>query len=823
MPKLSNLDVIRRYFGTGAEESDASNFSADQEQQSNPLQTSDSIPSTLGLANAWRPAALFSQNLTPSAEIDLALPPIPDEDWEPAWVGATSGAPSAASSTTVSRSGNQYVDGVLSGSRWNGPVTYSFPDAAADYANPYSGSSYGEPSQPGFAQVSLAQMQAVRHFSEGISGGPGSIFDPIEGFTNLNFTELSVGSGGADIMIAQSPIQNYARDSQGNPILTAYAYYPDNTAAAGDAWFGTHYNYRSPVLGDYEYETHIHEIGHTLGLKHGQETTGFGAVPADRDDLEFSVMTYRSYINAPLTGYTNETWGYPQTYMMLDIAALQYMYGADYTYDSGNTTYTWSPTTGEMFVNGIGQGAPGNGIGGAADRVFLTIWDGGGNDTYDMSVYTNSVSIDLNPGDWSITSPTQLADLDQFSADSTRVARGNVYNTMLFQGNTASLIENAIGGSNSDTITGNSADNTLRGGRGDDGIDGGTGADSAVFSGLRSAYTLTALSGNGVRVVGPDGTDTLTNIERLVFDDQTVTWPPPADTTPPSLVHESSLTLVRSGTATITSSLLQFDDNVSTHAQETYTVITGPAHGSLLRSGSATSSFTQADIDTGLISYHEDGSAVSSDSFTFRVTDAANNQTTGQTFQFNITPPADTTPPSLVHESSLPLVRSGTATITSSLLQFDDNVSTHAQETYTVITGPAHGSLLRSGLATSSFTQADIDTGLISYHEDGSAVSSDSFTFRVTDAANNQTTGQTFPFNITAPPDTTPPSLVHESSLTLARGGTGAITSSLLQFDDNVSTHAQETYTSSMRPRMARCCGAGWPHPRSRKPTSTMD
>jgi serralysin len=130
-------------------------------------------------------------------------------------------------------------------------------------------------------------------------------------------------------MIAQSP--------DANP--TAYAYYPSSNAAGGDVWFGTNYlSYRNPILSTYAYETHIHEIGHTLGLKHGHETSGFGAVPADRDDLEFSVMTYRSYIGGPTTGgYTNEQYGYPQTYMMLDIAALQYMYGADFTYNNGNT------------------------------------------------------------------------------------------------------------------------------------------------------------------------------------------------------------------------------------------------------------------------------------------------------------------------------------------------------------------------------------------------------------------------------------------------------------------------------------------------------
>ena len=86
--------------------------------------------------------------------------------------------------------------------------------------------------------------------------------------------------------------------------------------------------------------------------------------------LEYSVMSYHSYAGQTGEGYVNETFGYPQTYMIDDVAALQAMYGADYTVRGGNTVYSWSPTTGETFVDGIGHGAPGNGAGGSANRIF---------------------------------------------------------------------------------------------------------------------------------------------------------------------------------------------------------------------------------------------------------------------------------------------------------------------------------------------------------------------------------------------------------------------------------------------------------------------
>ena len=55
-------------------------------------------------------------------------------------------------------------------------------------------------------------------------------------------------------------------------------------------------------------------------------------------------MSYRSYVGGPLTGYTNEAYGYPQTYMANDILALQTLYGANYTTHSENTVYSWNPT-----------------------------------------------------------------------------------------------------------------------------------------------------------------------------------------------------------------------------------------------------------------------------------------------------------------------------------------------------------------------------------------------------------------------------------------------------------------------------------------------
>lgn len=75
------------------------------------------------------------------------------------------------------------------------------------------------------------------------------------------------------------------------------------------------------------------------------------------------------------------------------------------------------------------------------------------------------------------------------------------------------------GGAGIDTLNGGGGDDTLIGGVGNDTINGGVGTDTAIFNGARSAYTITVITGGAVRVVGPDGTDTLTGVERLRFND----------------------------------------------------------------------------------------------------------------------------------------------------------------------------------------------------------------------------------------------------------------------------------------------------------------
>lgn len=73
-----------------------------------------------------------------------------------------------------------------------------------------------------------------------------------------------------------------------------------------------------------------------------------------------------------------------------------------------------------------------------------------------------------------------------------------------------------------DSIIGSAGDDILRGGGGDDTIAGGAGYDTAVFGGTRAATRLTRNADGSWTASGPDGTDTLRDIEAVRFSDGTI-------------------------------------------------------------------------------------------------------------------------------------------------------------------------------------------------------------------------------------------------------------------------------------------------------------
>ncbi len=107
-----------------------------------------------------------------------------------------------------------------------------------------------------------------------------------------------------------------------------------------------------------------------------------------------------------------------------------------------------------------------------------------------------------------------------------------------------------VGNELDNQLFGNAGGNRLTGLGGNDILDGGSNVDTAVVRGQRSAYTVTQTSTGVFQVVGPDGTDTLTAIEFLQFDDQILRLRPGTgvsvnfNTADPS-VYQSAMNAIR--------------------------------------------------------------------------------------------------------------------------------------------------------------------------------------------------------------------------------------------------------------------------------------
>ena len=395
------------------------------------------------------------------------------------------GAPTLGS-RNVSASNNQSINGVLGGPAWNAgagqptsTITYSFPTSSAPYGTK-QGTMAGEypnsiPFTTGFSALTSAQVTEVQR-----------AFALVSSYTGLGFPQVTETPATPGTPAIRGDIR--LANASSSVVPTATAWFPGSVVNSGDVFFGS--TGRNPQIGNFDSSAAVlHEVGHALGLKHGEDNAQpFGALPSNQLSQEYSVMNYSSYIGQPQPpgSATVAPGSWPQTYMMDDIAALQYLYGANFSRVGQDVTYTWSPISGQEFINGVGQGVPFKNPASpfAPGKIFMTVWTQGANSTYDLSNFNGACYLDMRPGGWMNFDSGQRANLGNVAPPPAvpNSANGNVYNALLYQRDTRSEIANLITGNGNDTVYGNDVFDTVRLGNGNDVVNCG-GGGSQIFAG----------------------------------------------------------------------------------------------------------------------------------------------------------------------------------------------------------------------------------------------------------------------------------------------------------------------------------------------------
>ena len=324
-------------------------------------------------------------------------------------------------------------------------ISYSFLDQVSVYQIDYLETGYSVENYYAVSENNLLPAD-IQSLASSITGGfsglqrtllEGALFSYAE-IANINFTNDANGAiafapGRSMGVVDGVEYENFDDGSLAGS-LSNIGSGQQATGRYGDIWFNLDNLYLTATVASF-YSTALHELGHSLGLKEGS------SVPSVNDP-HLTVMSDQPFIGMPD--------GWVTSLQLYDIAAIQSIYGYNYTTRKENTVY------------GIGKGFGAT----AADAFVYSIWDGAGIDLIDASGYSLAARIALRHGHFSSIGVQSdgAAPMD----DNVSVAY-------------YAVIENAKGTDTANEIIGNAWNNIIYGAGGDDKIFGDSVTESSRF------------------------------------------------------------------------------------------------------------------------------------------------------------------------------------------------------------------------------------------------------------------------------------------------------------------------------------------------------
>jgi hypothetical protein len=385
------------------------------------------------------------------------------------------------------------------------------------------------------ADYDLPFRQEFRPFSNADRALVDSIFSDLEDLLNIDFVEVS-DSLDSEIRFGYTDLSR--EDADGLSFFPTAQFFPfdedptvphETSDLSGDIWIDAGIDRRSLPT------TLVHEVGHALGLSHSFES-GFEVledVPALQlgAELDYVGRTAMAYRFAPSTIADSAllSVGTANTFMPLDIEALQYLYGAAAPVESDDVYILRQFPAQEVDIEAYGYSdfEVHNYLNG-----YVAITDTGGYNALVIPL-NSGVDVDLSSS-WNFTGAGYAtADYDDpnlhfgagtlwrdiVTGDGADRVTANDFSNQIVTNDGPDVV---YGGAGDDTASLGADNDKYYYSMGNDYVDGGSGIDVVFLGDLKYSHFKFFVYGDDLAISAINGPleITLENVERVVFSDR---------------------------------------------------------------------------------------------------------------------------------------------------------------------------------------------------------------------------------------------------------------------------------------------------------------